>query len=133
MRAMLYLVKHYGQGTARSSDIAAEQGIPDSYLNQLLAMLRSKGLVTGTRGPQGGHMLARSPEQISIAEVLEALEGKDAMNVTDGKRAGNRQSALYDLLDELNEQTLDVLRKTSLATLAQRQAQLDSSPIMYYI
>jgi Rrf2 family protein len=66
LRALFDLAQRYGEGPIQSDDIAARQGIPANYLNQMLILLRRAGLIDSLRGPQGGHMLARSPEQINL-------------------------------------------------------------------
>lgn len=55
--------------------IADRQGIPEAYLEQLMAVLRRAGLAQGVRGAQGGYLLARSPAEITVGDVLRALEG----------------------------------------------------------
>jgi len=75
LRAMLDLAHHYGQGPIQSNDIAGRQYIPEPYLDQLLVTLRRAGLIKSVRGPQGGHMLARHPQQITMGEVIQVLEG----------------------------------------------------------
>jgi Rrf2 family protein len=74
LRAMIDLAARYGQGPIPSADIAARQYIPGSFLEQLLMTLRRAGLLESQRGPQGGHMLARAPGQITMGEVLAALD-----------------------------------------------------------
>ena len=61
--------------------IAERGGMPEAYLEQLIAGLKRAGLVTSTRGAQGGYMLARAPEQITVGDVLRALEG--GLNLVD--------------------------------------------------
>ena len=75
MRAVLDLAAVHGRGPVQSSEIAARQGIPESYLEQILTVLRKAGLVSSVRGPQGGHSLARHPSRITARAVVEALEG----------------------------------------------------------
>ena len=55
--------------------IAEREGIPEAYLEQLIAVLKREGLVNSTRGAQGGYVLARKPEAITVGDVLRALEG----------------------------------------------------------
>src|SRR5262245_28322897 len=74
-RAMIDLALRYGDGPVQSADIAVRQGIPEAYLEQLLTALRKAGLVRSTRGPHGGHELARAPAEMSLLEVVSALEG----------------------------------------------------------
>jgi len=75
LRALIELANHYGEGPVQSKDIAERQGLPEPYLNQLMTTLRRAGLVSSKRGPTGGHALARPPEQISLREAFDVLEG----------------------------------------------------------
>jgi Rrf2 family transcriptional regulator, cysteine metabolism repressor len=75
IRALIELARRYGDGYIQSSEIAAQRHIPENYLFQLLITLRKAGLIRSRRGPQGGHMLARPPERITLAEAVMALEG----------------------------------------------------------
>ena len=60
---------------ASVSSIAARQFISENYLERLIAMLKKAGIVNSVRGAQGGYVLARPAEEISVGEVLRALEG----------------------------------------------------------
>jgi len=75
LRALIDLAMHYGEGPVQSRDIAARQGLPEPYLNQLMTSLRRAGLVSSKRGPAGGHALARAPEAINLREAFGVLEG----------------------------------------------------------
>ena len=76
--AMLDLAIHYEEGPVSLADISETQGISLSYLEQLFARLRKNGLVEGLRGPGGGYRLSRSPDEISIARIINAIgEGID--------------------------------------------------------
>ena len=72
---MVQLGRHVGRGPASLAGIAAEEDLPRAYLEQLVVSLREAGLVISTRGAHGGYELARPPEEISMAQVLRALEG----------------------------------------------------------
>lgn len=74
MRALVDLALHYGEGYAQSHDIAVRQGLPESYLNQIMTTLRRAGLVSSKRGPAGGHTLSRPPDAITLREAFEVLE-----------------------------------------------------------
>lgn len=74
MRALVDLALHYGEGYAQSHDIAVRQGLPASYLNQIMTTLRRAGLVSSKRGPAGGHTLSRPPDAITLREAFEVLE-----------------------------------------------------------
>lgn len=73
--AVIELARHYGEGPVQCAEIAARQKIPEAYLDQLLSSLRRTGIVRSVRGPHGGHELARDPRQLTLGDVVTALEG----------------------------------------------------------
>lgn len=75
LRAMVDLALHCEEETVALSSIAERQNISISYLEQLIAKLKKAGIVNSIRGAQGGYVLAKPPEEISIGEILRALEG----------------------------------------------------------
>src|ERR1044071_10275970 len=75
LRALFDLAQHYGEGPVQSRDIHERQDIDENYLNQILISLRKAGLIESVRGPQGGHRLARPPAQITLLEVVTAVQG----------------------------------------------------------
>ena len=75
IHAMYDLAVHFDEGPQSIKSIAARQAIPEAYLEQLIAVLRREKLVLSNRGAQGGYRLARSPEEITVGDVLRALEG----------------------------------------------------------
>ncbi len=81
IHAMYDLAEHYGSGPQSIKLIAERQGIPEAYLEQLIAILRREGLVISNRGAQGGYRLVRPPAEITVGEVLRALEG--GLNLVD--------------------------------------------------
>lgn len=75
VRLMVALARLHGQGPASLAGIAAAEDLPRAYLEQLVVSLRAAGLVVSTRGAHGGYQLARAPHDITMSEVLRALEG----------------------------------------------------------
>ena len=75
LRAMLVLGMHDSDEPLMTKQIAEEQNLPVTYLEQLMLTLRKAGLVNATRGAKGGYVLSRDPNSISLAEIVEALEG----------------------------------------------------------
>ncbi|MBC7766068.1 MAG: Rrf2 family transcriptional regulator [Hyphomonadaceae bacterium] len=73
--AMVNLALYDHEGQVALKQIAEHEGISESYLEQLIAKLRKAGLVQSIRGAQGGYKLAKSPNEISVGEILNALEG----------------------------------------------------------
>ena len=75
-RAVLGLARHYSAGTAlRVEQLAVEQSLPANYLVQILIELKAQGIVRSLRGKDGGYLLARSPAEISMGDVLRAVHG----------------------------------------------------------
>lgn len=72
---MVELSRRYGQGPTPLAVIASASVVPVAYLEQLIAPLRERSLVTSTRGAHGGYELARHPSEILLGEVYRALEG----------------------------------------------------------
>jgi Rrf2 family transcriptional regulator, cysteine metabolism repressor len=72
---MVQLGRHFGRGPASLAEIAAEEDLPRAYLEQLVMSLRDANLVVSTRGAHGGYELTRPPREISMGEVVRALEG----------------------------------------------------------
>jgi Rrf2 family protein len=78
VRVMVELARRAGKDPIPLAEIAAHDGLPLAYLEHLVARLRKAGLVDSRRGSRGGYMLARPPAEISMADVVEALEGSIA-------------------------------------------------------
>lgn len=75
MRAILELAIEYGKKPMQIKKIADKEDISSKYLEQLIAMLKSSGLVRSVRGPRGGYSLSRPPAEITLKEVFQTLEG----------------------------------------------------------
>jgi Rrf2 family protein len=80
LRAMLYLSQLEPNQRAATSQIAEEQRIPPSFLAKIISQLSIAGLIHTSRGARGGVSLARTPEAISVLEVVEAIDGPIALN-----------------------------------------------------
>ena len=83
--AMMDIALHEKQGPVTLAEISQCQGISLSYLEQLFAKLRKEGLVKGVRGPGGGYSLAKSPDQISVADIIQSVDEKLDMTKCGGK------------------------------------------------
>lgn len=75
LRALIDLALYSENEAVSIQSIAKRQNISDSYLEQLMRKLRSAGLIVSVRGAQGGYKLARPAKEISVGDVLRALEG----------------------------------------------------------
>ena len=74
-RAILELALEYGNGPVQIKTIAQRQEISNKYLEQLIVMLKSASLVRSIRGPRGGYILAKAPNEIRLDEIFRTLEG----------------------------------------------------------
>jgi Rrf2 family protein len=98
VRVMVELARRAGEDPIPLTEIAEHDGLPLAYLEHLVARLRKAGLVDSRRGSRGGYMLARPPAEITMAEVVEALEGSIApieciSESADGSIVCTRESA----------------------------------------
>lgn len=75
LRALVDLAVHSEDGPVTIQSIACRQNISERYLEQLMGSLKKAGLVTSIRGAQGGYLLSREADQISVGDILRALEG----------------------------------------------------------
>ncbi|MDN5872509.1 MAG: Rrf2 family transcriptional regulator [Nitrococcus sp.] len=121
--AMLDLALHQDRAPVTLADISQDQGISLSYLEQLFARLRRGQLVTGVRGPGGGYRLARSARQITVADIIVAVdENIDAANGGLEGKANGERCLTHDLWSELSAQIYNFLNGITLADLAAEPA-----------
>lgn len=120
--AMLDLALHEGQGPVSLGDISRRQEISLSYLEQLFARLRRRGLVSSVRGPGGGYRLRRPAGQIVVAEIVDAVN--EIYDATACEGAGGCQQGqvclTHTLWDDLSRQIHSFLSGISLAQLVER-------------
>ena len=121
--SILDLALHQNQGPIPLAGISARQDISLSYLEQLFAQLRRRGLVQSVRGPGGGYHLGKEPEAISVAEVIEAVN--ETTDATRCKGAGDCQKGetclTHHLWQDLSDQIRDFLGEITLQDLVTRQ------------
>lgn len=118
--AMVDLALHADCGRIALGEIAERHGISQSYLEQLFAALRKQGLVDGTRGPGGGYQLGRARTEISVADVIDAVDESLDATRCGGKRdcEGGRGCLTHDLWAELSTQIRHYLASVNLETVA---------------
>ena len=75
IRVMVRLGRSYGSGPVALNELAEQEGLPLSYLEQIAGLLRRAGLVNSRMGVRGGYALARQPQAISMADIVRSLEG----------------------------------------------------------
>jgi|NGEPerStandDraft_6_1074524.scaffolds.fasta_scaffold03115_3 Rrf2 family transcriptional regulator, cysteine metabolism repressor len=128
VRVMVELARRAGAEPIPLAEIAAHDGLPLAYLEHLVARLRKAGLVASRRGSRGGYMLARASTEITMAEVVEALEGSIApieciSEAPDGSIVCSRESSPEHvcptklLWTRVRFSIVNTLRETTLADL----------------
>ncbi len=75
IRVMVRLGRSFGSGPVALADLAEQEGLPLSYLEQIAGQLRRAGLVSSRMGVKGGYALSRAPETVSMADIVRSLEG----------------------------------------------------------
>jgi len=130
--AMVDLAAHHGSGPVALADIAERQEISLSYLEQLFAKLRRGDLVRSVRGPGGGYLLARPPERMVVAEIIQAVDEpiratRCAPGSPEGCRGNKTRCATHDLWEALGGQIQLFLAAVTLADIcAKRVAPLQA-------
>ena len=120
--AMMDLAIHDREGPVTLAEISRTQGISLSYLEQLFAKLRKRGLVEGVRGPGGGYRLARMPNLITVAEIITAVdENVDVMRCHgDGNCQDGERCLTHELWQELSQRLYDFLDGITLDQFVER-------------
>lgn len=109
------LAQHYDDGPVRIGEIAKRQDISVKYLEQLIIPLKQDNFIKSVRGPRGGHMLARPPEEITVGQIVGTLEGGTSLtgcieNPDECERSSgcitrgiwaNASKAMYDKLNSI--------------------------------
>ena len=121
--AMLDLALHGTHGPVTLAGISERQKISLSYLEQLFGKLRRRELVESVRGPGGGYHLARSASEVSVADIVRAVEEPIDSTQCGGREncQDNHRCMTHDLWVELNNTVYDFLGGVSLSQLVERQ------------
>ena len=119
LRALAELARSGGSGPVPIGELARRRNIPVQFLEQLFATMRRAGVLRSQRGVKGGYLFARDPREITVLEIVELLDGPlgaDAQGIFEEAAAAAR----------------DVLARTSVADVAEREAAA-AGAAMYYI
>jgi Rrf2 family transcriptional regulator, cysteine metabolism repressor len=133
IKAVLDLAVHHGRGLISIQEIAGRQHIPQRYLEQVLLALKRAGFLASRRGAAGGYHLSRAPEELSVGDVLRAVEGADAP-FEPVSRPGRDGHDLAELWDDIAEAVSSVVDRLTFGVLADRaRERLAGARPMYYI
>jgi len=126
--AMIDLAMRNGEGPVTLADISDRQKISLSYLEQLFGKLRRKGLVSSVRGPGGGYNMARPTPEVSVADIIVAVdEPIDATQCGGKENCKDEQKCItHDLWTDLNKHIFDYLGAVKLSELVAKQTKKSS-------
>ena len=129
-RAAICLARSYEAGRPKKlREISAEMDIPRTFVSQILGDLVHAGIVVSSFGRDGGHRLARAPDQVSVADVIEAAEGPLASErcaLGDGPCRWQAVCPLHETMTMATASLRETLASTTLAMLAERDAAIES-------
>lgn len=119
VKAMLQLALNEGKGRVTLAQLTTDQNISLSYLEQLFARLRDRGMVVGVRGPGGGYRLARPAHEISVAEIVTSVDSKAYVPTQRNTLSSydRERSQYHDMWVDLSHQLYAFLDEISLADL----------------
>ena len=121
LRAILYLSNLEPSKRAATSHIAKEKNIPPSFLAKIISQLSIAGLINTSRGARGGVTLARAPEEISVLEVVEAIDGPIALNectLNAGSCPFGENCPMRPVWCDAQSELVERLRSTTFADVA---------------
>ncbi len=126
--AMIDLAMNNGKSPVTLSEISERQKISLSYLEQLFGKLRRQELVSSVRGPGGGYNLAKPTEQVSVADIITAVDEPIDATQCGGKEncKDDHKCITHDLWTDLNRHIFDYLRAVTLSELVSKQLKKSS-------
>lgn len=130
LRAVMEIAKVYGAAPAKRKNIAASQEISDSYLENILIVLKNCRIIETSRGINGGYILCRSPKDISVLEIVTALEGPlDLVDCVGAEKAcmKSQTCATRTVWKELADSFQTILGRLTLQDLIEREGSLTPS------
>ena len=143
LRALSVLAREYGRGPVLIADLSKNEQIPRKFLELILLDLKRKGILRSKKGKGGGYLLSRAPADVSIGELVRALDGPLALLPCVSQTAYRRCDECIDemtcgirsVMKEVRDKTAEILDGTSLEDLLLRSHRMLESgqPFMYHI
>lgn len=125
LKAIFDLAHRGATRPVKIAEIAARQKIPQKFLELILAQLKQGGFVQSRRGAEGGYLLARAADRITVGEVLRFVEGplsraEQARGASGNSRRAAVESPFTDMWQQVDSTVSDIIDRTSFAELAER-------------
>jgi Rrf2 family protein len=117
LQALLDLALQSKGEPVKIAEIARRQKIPQKFLELILAGLKQGGFVESRRGAEGGYLLARAPDSITVGQVIRYMEGKKAANGSSNQKGDTPFSDMWRAVDSAVSQVVD---HTTFADLSRR-------------
>lgn len=135
--AAVDLASQNGPAPVQAKTIARRQAIPARFLEQVLHSMKKAGIVESLRGARGGYVLRKPPADISLAEIVEALDGpltQPSAGAANGRRQPVPESLLSQVWERVRQAELGVLNGITLKELSDRHQELQQQrSLMYHI
>jgi len=137
LRAAGLLAERFGDGRpVLGREIAETEALPVAYLEQIMGVLRRADLVSGTRGKHGGYVLTRPPQEVSVLELIDALEGPPGISECSSRAAccdDPDACAVCEVLEAGEDALRSAFASVRLPDLAERRRILREHDNMYHI
>lgn len=140
--AILALSLHSGEGPLQVRAIAQRERIPLRFLEQVMNHLKKRGFVESVRGPHGGYRLTKSPDQIRLGEVLQAMEGPLVVidstqhrqrKPLNGINGGGSESAVFrEVWEEVSASLKERLDSINFKDLSERKKEIEGKQVLMF-
>ncbi len=132
LKAVFELAWRNTHKPVKISDIAASQDVPSRFLEVILSELRHGGFVESRRGKEGGYLLGKGPEDITVGQILEYLQGPVSLGAENIEGSSHGNASLGELWNQLSGSITSVLGSVTLADLVAREKKLDENYVPNY-
>src|SRR5262245_20590788 len=129
LKALTHLAEAYDRGLVKIHSIAAEEAIPEKFLEGILVSLKNARLVSSQRGREGGYRLRRPPREILLGQVVRTVDGPlapfgDAVQLAYRVKTEPRHAGLFDVFLDVRNAAAAILDHTSLQDLVERNRRI---------
>ena len=121
---MIDIGQNYGKGPVPLRQLAERQCISMKYMEQIIPLLKAAGLIRSARGARGGYTLARDPREISLRDIVQALEGPwSLVDCVDNPKLCDRTAhcVTYEIWYDIHKAMQEILESTTLGDMIARQ------------
>ena len=122
-RAMVDIGEHYGKGPVSLRELSKRQSVSMKYMEQIIALLKASGLIRSARGARGGYVLAKEPREISLHDIVQAVEGsRSLVDCLDDETLCDRakECVTYEIWHDVQRAVYKILDSTTLADMVNR-------------